>query len=34
MTKSDEHKSAIPVGHIEAVKLFYTRDSMFSWFLY
>ena len=34
MTKPDEHKSAIPVVHIEVVKLFYARDNnMFSWFL-
>ena len=34
MTKPDEHEGAIPVVHIEAVKLFYARDNnMFSWFL-
>ena len=33
MTKPDEHKGAIPVVHIEVVKLFYARDNMFSWFL-
>jgi hypothetical protein len=34
MTKPDEHKSAIPVVQIEAVKLFYARDNnMFIWFL-
>ena len=31
MTKPNEHKGAIPVVHIEAVKLFYTRNNnMFS----
>ena len=34
MTKPDEHKGAIPVVQIEAVKLFYARDNnMFIWFL-
>ena len=34
MTKPDEHKGAIPVVHIEAVKFFYARNNnMFSWFL-
>ena len=33
MTTPDEHKGAIPVVHIEAVKLLYHRDNMFSWFL-
>ena len=33
MTKPDEHKGAISVVHIEAVKLFYARDNnMFNWF--
>ena len=27
MTKPDEHKRAIPVVHIEAVKLFYARNN-------
>ena len=31
MTMPDEHKGAIPVVHIEAVKLFYARNNdMFS----
>ena len=31
MTKPDEHKGAIPVVYIEAVKLFYARNNnMFS----
>ena len=29
MTMPDEHKGAIPVVHIEAVKLFYARNNMF-----